>query len=156
VRALVTGIAGFIGSTLGEELLRGRHEVVGVDSFTNSYDVHSKRRNVEPMLGQLGFHLVEGDLTSVDLAGLLERIDVVFHLAGLAGTRDSWGTRFTDYEHANVSATQRLLEACRATPIRRFIYSSSSSVYGLASRFPARETDLPRPLTPYAVDEVDR
>ena len=154
MRALVTGVAGFIGSTLGEQLLARRHEVVGVDSLTSSYDPLTKRHNLAVLLEESAFRFVEGDLVSVDLGNLLERVDIVFHVAALPGVRDSWSTDFRDYEQANVLATHRLLEACREVPIRRFVYSSSSSVYGLASRFPVRESDLPRPLSPYGVTKL--
>ena len=78
----------------------------------------------------------------------------MFHIAALPGSRDSWGNDFAAYERANVLATQQLLEACRERSLRRFVYSSSSSVYGSAARFPVSESDLPGPVTPYGVTKL--
>jgi UDP-glucuronate 4-epimerase len=154
MRALVTGVAGFIGSTLGEHLVACRHEVIGIDALTASYDPTIKRRNLAGLLEESAFRFVEGDLVALDLRELLDGVDVVFHVASLPGVRGSWGDSFPEYEHANVLATQRLLEACREVPLRRFVYSSSSSVYGLAPQFPVHESDLPRPLSPYGVTKL--
>jgi UDP-glucuronate 4-epimerase len=154
MRALVTGVAGFIGSTLAEHLIARQHEVIGIDALTASYDPTIKRRNLAVLLEESVFRFVEADLVTVGLRELLDGVDVVFHVAALPGVRGSWGDSFPEYEHANVSATQRLLEACREAPLRRFVYSSSSSVYGLAPQFPVRESDLPRPLSPYGVTKL--
>ena len=151
---LVTGCAGFIGSTLAEELVASGARVVGIDAITDSYGAELKRRNLEGLLGHAGFDFHEADLLDVDLPALLDGIDVVFHLAGLPGVRTSWGDRFADYERLNVLATQRLLEAARRAPLRRLVYSSSSSVYGKAERFPVLETDAPAPLSPYGVTKL--
>jgi UDP-glucuronate 4-epimerase len=154
MRALVTGVAGFIGSTLGACLLDAGHEVLGVDALTSAYDPALKRSNLEASRAHSAFTFVEDDLTTIDLAPVLDGVDVVFHMAALAGSRDSWGSDFAAYERANVLATQQLLEACRELSIRRFVYSSSSSVYGAAPRFPVNESDLPHPITPYGVTKL--
>ena len=153
MRALVTGAAGFIGSTLVDRLLAEGHDVVGVDAFTDYYDPDRKRANLDEAAASPAFTLVELDLATDDLAPLLE-VDAVFHLAGQPGVRPSWGEEFVRYVTGNVVATQRLLEAFRARPITRFVNSSSSSVYGDAERFPTPETAMPAPVSPYGVTKL--
>jgi nucleoside-diphosphate-sugar epimerase len=154
MRALVTGVAGFIGSTLAEQLLAAGHDVRGVDCFSDYYDPKIKRGNVERFSGRPGFELIEADLRSVDLGPHVHDRDVVFHQAAQPGVRLSWSTGFAEYDSNNVLATQRLLEAVKDTSIRRFVYASSSSVYGNARRYPTEETDLPRPHSPYGVTKL--
>jgi UDP-glucose 4-epimerase len=152
-RALVTGAAGFIGSTLTERLLAGGVRVTGVDCFTDYYDPALKRRNVETAAKHPAYALLELDLGAADLAALPE-VDVVFHQAAQAGVRASWGRDFASYVHHNVLATQRLLERYRDAKLDRFVYASSSSVYGDAERFPTDEAMLPRPFSPYGVSKL--
>jgi UDP-glucuronate 4-epimerase len=153
MKALLTGAAGFIGSTLAERLLADGHTVVGVDALTDYYDPALKRRNLAA-LDAPGFELVEGDLNQIDLAPLLDGTDVVFHLAGQPGVRASWGDTFGDYLDQNVRSTQRLLEACKGAGTGRFVYASSSSIYGEAQRFPTEEDDTPAPISPYGVTKL--
>lgn len=152
---LVTGAAGFIGSTLAERLVRDGHEVVGIDNFSDYYDREIKEANLSRLADANRFTLLEEDLNKVDLAPLLDRVEVVFHQAGQPGVRKSWGSDFANYVDANISATQRLLEAvCSAPRLRRFVYASSSSVYGNAERYPTQETDRPQPRSPYGVTKL--
>jgi len=151
--ALVTGVAGFIGSTLAERLLADGATVTGVDCFTTYYDVALKRRNLEGASRHPRFRLLELDLGAADLA-VLPDVDVVFHQAAQAGVRASWGSEFETYAHHNVLATQRLLERYRGARLERFVYASSSSVYGDAERFPTDESLLPRPFSPYGVTKL--
>jgi len=151
--ALVTGAAGFIGSTLSERLLADGVRVTGVDCFTDYYDPALKRRNLEAASKHPGFRLLELDLGAADLAALPD-VDVVFHQAAQAGVRASWGREFTSYVHHNVLATQRLLERYRDAKLERFVYASSSSVYGDAERYPTDEALLPRPFSPYGVTKL--
>jgi UDP-glucose 4-epimerase len=151
--ALVTGAAGFIGSHLVERLLADGATVTGVDCFTDYYDPALKRRNLEAASRHERFRLLELDLGRDDLAALPEAT-VVFHQAAQAGVRASWGREFAGYVHHNVLATQRLLERYRGTPLERFVYASSSSVYGDAERFPTDEALLPRPFSPYGVTKL--
>ncbi|MFM7231716.1 MAG: NAD-dependent epimerase/dehydratase family protein [bacterium] len=151
--ALVTGAAGFIGSTLTDRLLADGVRVTGVDLFTDYYDPAIKRRNLEGALRHPGFTLVELDLGAADLAALPE-VDVVFHQAAQPGVRASWGREFAAYTHHNVLATQRLLERYRGSRLERFVYASSSSVYGDAETFPTPETVVPRPFSPYGVTKL--
>jgi nucleoside-diphosphate-sugar epimerase len=151
---LVTGVAGFIGSTLAERLLQSGHTVVGVDGFTDYYPRELKRRNLAELLGRPGFSFHEENLLSADLAERLHGIDIVFHLAAQPGVRKSWGGTFQSYLDNNVAATQRLLEAVRGAAITRFVFASSSSVYGTATDLPVRETTLPQPISPYGVTKL--
>ena len=154
MRTLVTGVAGFVGSHLAEALVSEGHDVVGVDSFTDYYRVEQKRQNVTELTGSSRFQLVEADLVTQELDALTADTDVVFHLAGQPGVRLSWEREFMQYAERNVVATQRLLEACRRREIERFVYASSSSVYGNAERYPTDETDLPQPFSPYGVTKL--
>jgi len=151
--ALVTGAAGFIGSHLTDRLLADGVRVTGVDCFTDYYDPALKRANLVAALRHPGFRLLELDLAVADLAALPE-VQVVFHQAAQAGVRASWGAEFATYTHHNVLATQRLLERYRSSTLERFVYASSSSVYGDAERFPTDEGMLPRPFSPYGVTKL--
>lgn len=151
--ALVTGAAGFIGSHLTERLLARGVDVVGVDAFTDYYDPALKRRNLEVALAHPRFRLLELDLGAADLGGLPE-VQVVYHQAAQPGVRASWGAEFTAYTHHNVLATQRLLERYRESPLERFVYASSSSVYGDAEQYPTSESLTPRPFSPYGVTKL--
>ena len=156
MRFLVTGCAGFIGSTLTDSLLADGHEVVGIDCFTDYYDPARKRANLAGAREHDRFHLLELDLARDVLAGDLLEVDGVFHQAAQAGVRASWGTEFATYTDCNVLATQRLLEALKlreggAPPI---VYASSSSVYGNAEARPTREDALPAPISPYGVTKL--
>jgi len=152
MRALVTGGAGFIGSHLAEALLKCGDEVRIIDCFNDYYDPARKRDNLAGILDAV--ELVEDDLLVTDLAALLDGIDVVFHQAGQPGVRLSWSDGFPAYDANNVLVTQRLLEACRDHPLRRFVFAGSSSVYGEAERYPTEEDDLPRPRSPYGITKL--
>jgi UDP-glucuronate 4-epimerase len=153
MKALVTGVAGFVGSNLARTLLQDGYDVVGIDSITDYYDVSIKRANLARLPKNLDFR--EEDLTTADLDGLLEDVDVVFHQAGQPGVRKSWGSDFGVYIDANVLATQKLLEAAKHSDrLQRFVYASSSSVYGNAEVFPTTEEMRPQPLSPYGVTKL--
>jgi len=153
-RVLITGAAGFIGSHLSERLLDEGTEVRGVDRLSSYYDPALKRANLLSLEGSEGFESVEGDLNELDLAALLEGVDVVFHLAGQPGVRVSWGSEFQIYLDDNVLSTQRLLEAAREADLERFVLASSSSVYGDAESFPTSEDAKPAPVSPYGVTKL--
>ena len=153
-RVVVTGAAGFIGSHLCERLLSDGHEVVGIDSFGDYYERARKERNLRQARASRAFTLEEADLVDADLRALLEGAIAVFHLAGQPGVRPSWGPHFDRYVHDNIVATQRVLEALRETDVQRFIFASSSSVYGDAEMFPTKETSLPRPVSPYGMTKL--
>jgi len=156
-KALVTGVAGFIGSSLAERLLADGWQVTGVDSFSDYYARSVKERNLVALQSYPRFAFVEADLAtagSADLASLVAGADSVFHLAGQAGVRASWGTSFELYVHDNVLATQRLLEAVKGSGLHRFVYASSSSIYGDVETLPIREDTLPQPVSPYGVTKL--
>jgi nucleoside-diphosphate-sugar epimerase len=154
MRALVTGVAGFVGSTLADALVAAGHTVRGVDCFSPYYDPNLKRRNLQRLAAGSGFELVEGDLRAMEIGPLVHDVDVIFHEAAQPGVRRSWSTGFADYDSNNVLATQRLLEAVKEAGSARVVYASSSSVYGNAPHYPTRETDLPRPHSPYGVTKL--
>jgi len=154
--ALVTGVAGFIGSHLAERLLAEGWAVRGIENFDPYYERAFKERNLAGLRDRPGFELVTADLGTAPLEALVEGVDCVFHLAARPGVRASWGEAFADYARINVLATQRLLEAVRARPVRRLVYASSSSVYGEA---PAEDRATPedapcRPISPYGVSKL--
>ena len=126
-RALITGVAGFIGSHLAAELLRRGWAVTGLDARSPASDPVAAE-NLAELTGDPRFQFVAGDVTGGDLAIVCEGVRAVFHLAGLPGVRRSWGDRFGDYLACNVLGTQRLLEACTATDVPRLVFASSSSV----------------------------
>jgi UDP-glucuronate 4-epimerase len=152
-RMLVTGCAGFIGSHVAERLVAGGHEVVGVDCFTAFYPRAIKERNLMALRDHSRFELRELDLGFRRVVGLLEGIDVVFHLAGQPGVRPSFGGGFKTYLRNNVHATQRLLEEASRRPVRTFVYASSSSVYGNALSYPSAEDSPLAPISPYAMSK---
>ena len=154
MKALVTGAAGFIGSTLAERLVKQGAEVVGLDAFTDYYSRADKERNLSWLRTQAGFSLTDGAIADADLPRLLDGVTHVFHLAAQAGVRKSWGRDFRVYTVNNVDATQTLLEACIRRPIERFVYASTSSVYGDHVPLPMREDALPQPVSPYGVTKL--
>jgi len=143
-RYLVTGAAGFIGSHLAEALVAGGHAVVGIDSFTDYYDLRLKEENAA------GLDVLRLDLArdELDFAGF----DGVFHLAGQPGVR-SFGDVFPLYVERNVLASQRVFEAVARAGVR-VVFTSSSSVYGEAERYPTPEETPPRPLSPYGITKL--
>jgi UDP-glucose 4-epimerase len=152
-RMVVTGAAGFIGSHLSEALVARGHDVLGIDCFTDYYDVGQKRRNLAALAGNPRFHLVEESLTRMDLKRALSGASVVFHLAAQPGVRKSWGSEFEVYIENNVRATQMLCEAMQGSGAR-LVYSSSSSVYGETAQLPMREDHPTRPNSPYGVTKM--
>lgn len=154
MKAFITGVAGFIGSTLAERLLADGADVAGIDSFTDFYPRPLKERNLSAVLGHPRFRFVEARIKDADLAGLLSDRTHVFHLAAQAGVRKSWGRDFAVYTLNNVEATQVLLEACVATRISRLVYASSSSVYGDVPPIPMREDAMLQPVSPYGVTKL--
>lgn len=152
-RALITGVAGFIGSHLAAELLRQGWCVTGLDTRSPASDPVAAE-NLADLSGDPGFQFVGADIVADDLTILSEGAQVVFHLAALAGVRRSWGDRFSDYLTCNVLGTQRLLDACAAADVPRLVFASSSSVYGAGTGKPSRETDPPLPLSPYGVSKL--
>lgn len=154
MNCFVTGAAGFIGSHLCRRLLKEGYTVVGVDSFTDYYPRWIKEQNVKSLKKEKNFQFMEEDLNELDLKNTLGKIDCVFHLAAQAGVRMSWGENFSAYSKNNIEATQKLLEASRDSRLTKFIYASSSSVYGRCPDLPMKETSPLFPFSPYGVTKL--
>ncbi len=155
MKALVTGAAGFIGSTLAERLVADGAEVVGLDCFTDYYPRPIKERNLSALRSDRRFRFVEARIQDADLAAILRDCTHVFHLAAQAGVRKSWGRDFAVYTVNNIEATQVLLEAITKAPgVERVVYASSSSVYGDNVAMPMKEDALPQPVSPYGVTKL--
>jgi len=150
---LITGGAGFIGSHLAERLLDAGRRVVVLDNFDSFYDPSIKRKNVKPALAHGAYRLVEGDIRDGDTLESLfgsERFATVVHLAARAGVRPSIADPVL-YSSVNLDGTTRLLEACRRHAVSRFVFGSSSSVYGNNTHVPFSESDpVDHPISPYA------
>jgi UDP-glucuronate 4-epimerase len=144
MKFVVTGAAGFIGSHVAEQLHAQGHDVVGVDCFTDYYDIALKEENASG-LDIERFDLAERDL---DLGG----VDGVFHLAGQPGVR-SFGDVFADYTRDNLLASRRVFDAAARAGVR-VVFASSSSIYGDAERYPTAEDTPPRPISPYGITKL--
>ena len=149
-RWLVTGVGGFIGSALLERLLDLGQVVVGVDSFITGH-----RHNIEEVLAinpdqKLQFRLIEGDLRDPAVAReAVAEVDVVLHQAALGSVPRSMRDPISSHQH-NVDAFLNVLDAARAAGVKRFVYASSSSVYGDNPALPKVEEKIGKPLSPYA------
>lgn len=154
-KIIVTGAAGFIGSHLVEALLQQGHEVIGVDEFNSYYDPEFKRQNIANSQKSSRFKLIEGDIQYLDWHKLLEDVEVVYHQAAQAGVRASWGLSFRAYTERNINSTQVLLEAVKdAKHLQRFVFASTSSVYGDAETLPTNEGISPKPVSPYGITKL--
>lgn len=151
MKALVTGCAGFIGSHLTERLLNEGYEVIGIDCFTDYYPRNIKENNLHTALEQENFEFIGKDLLSLDN---YPDVDYVFHQAAQAGVRASWGKYFDTYLENNIKLTQKLLEHYKNCSITKFVYASSSSVYGDVEKLPMNEKSLLNPVSPYGVTKL--
>lgn len=150
---LITGAAGFIGSLLARTCLEAGHNVTGIDALTDYYAPEAKRDNLAG-LSEYDWEFIEGDLATMDIDSVLEHTQIVFHLAAQPGVRASWGRSFSAYVDGNVVATQRLLEATREISLTRFVFASSSSVYGDAEMLPTPEETPLQPISPYGATKA--
>jgi UDP-glucuronate 4-epimerase len=152
MKAIVTGAAGFIGSHLCERLLKDGWEVVGIDNFDEFYDPKIKRNNIKACLLNKRFRLVEADIRDAGRMNSItsEGADIIFHLAAKAGVRPSIAQPAL-YADVNINGTMTLLEAAKKSRIGKFIFASSSSVYGNNKKVPFSEDDnVDFPISPYA------
>ena len=150
---LVTGAAGFIGANVAQALLDAGHEVVGIDSLNEYYDVDLKKYRLNPLVDHSQFSFVQGDLADDQVVVSLfaqHDFDCVIHLAAQAGVRYSLENP-SAYIQNNIVGFQHIIEACRAKPPAHFVFASSSSVYGNSDREWFSETDLTdTPVSLYA------
>lgn len=154
MRLLVTGAAGFIGSSLCDMLLEEPDiEIVGIDAFLGPTPKKFTTQNIQFLVKHPRFTFVEKNLLDVKWDELLQGIDYVYHLSGMPGVRASWGTDFQRYVSCNIEATQRLLEACKTVSLKKFIYASTSSVYGEKTGR-VSEGEKPEPLSPYGITKL--
>ncbi|NUO84151.1 GDP-mannose 4,6-dehydratase [candidate division KSB1 bacterium] len=153
MKCLITGGAGFIGSHLSERLLECGYEVVNYDDFNDYYDPNIKRRNIAALVQRAGYTLVEGDILDREALQQLfkqHQFSVVVHLAARAGVRPSIAQPLL-YEQVNCEGTVNLLELVRHSGVDKFIFGSSSSVYGENAKVPFSEEDrVDHPISPYA------
>jgi UDP-glucose 4-epimerase len=152
-KVVITGVAGFIGSSIAERLLQEGATVIGVDCLTDYYAEKIKLNNLKPLQDYKRFTWLRKPILDVDWAPLLEGCQTVFHQAAQAGVRASWGKSFEDYTTWNVLSTQRMLEAMKGTGAR-MVYASSSSVYGETNLLPMKEEHRPQPMSPYGVTKL--
>ncbi len=144
---LITGVAGFIGSTLARALLARGEKVVGFDNFSTG-----KRENLAGMLDRIQFH--EADLLDLEaLNQACQGVDYVFHEAAIPSVPRSVKDPLSS-NRANVDGTLNLLVAARDAKVKRVIYAASSSAYGDTPTLPKREDMLPRPISPYATAKL--
>lgn len=153
MKILVTGCAGFIGSHVVERLLKDGHEVTGVDDFDTYYSRSQKEKNLMGVLLNPHFKLVDDNLAEMALVKVARGQEAVVHLAAQPGVRASWGSQFNRYLVNNVSVTQKLLEEVKGQKLHRFVYASSSSVYGDIGGALSEDRAL-CPRSPYGVTKL--
>jgi UDP-glucuronate 4-epimerase len=153
VKYLVTGVAGFIGSSVATSLLAAGHTVVGIDNLNDYYDVNLKKYRLNPLISKSNFKFSEINISDRTLTEQLfanEMFDIVIHLAAQAGVRHSLKAPF-DYVDSNLGGMMTILEGCRHNKVKHLIYASSSSVYGANKKIPFSETDsVDEPVSLYA------
>ena len=152
---IVTGVAGFIGSNLAETLLEKGDRIIGVDQVNDYYNVNQKRANISYLQEYEGFKFIEDDIQNLNWQELFNDVEVIYHQAAQAGVRASWGDSFRHYTERNINATQVILEAAKETnSLQRFVYASTSSIYGNAETMPTDETVPPQPVSPYGITKL--
>ena len=154
MKTIVTGAAGFIGSHLCEQLLSRGDQVTGVDSFLDYYPRWIKESNLENLAKNRNFRLIEQNILDIEWNPLLKDTDIVFHLAAQAGVRASWSKNFIIYTKNNIEATQLLLEESKEVNLKKFVYASTSSVYGDTREIPMQENSMLKPVSPYGVTKL--
>lgn len=150
----ITGVAGFIGSSVANRLLLGGYNVIGIDSFTDYYSVIQKRNNLNELLKNKSFKFYELDLTKSDIKKLLTDVEYIFHFAAQPGIRNGFGENFNHYLNRNILATQMLLEAAKSISLKKFVFASSSSVYGQQTAIEVNELDYPKPISLYGTSKL--
>lgn len=153
---LVTGAAGFVGSKLCEALLHNGYEVLGVDNFHYNYDKLIKKFNIRNLLGDPNFIFLENNILESSMKQLIIGLNInsVIHLADIPGVNNCSEVNFDEYIRYNIVATQRILEAIKNKNVKKFIYASSSTVYGDNGILPMSEINNPRPISLYGVSKL--
>ncbi len=155
--ALVTGVAGFIGSHLAERLVQSGYQVIGLDNLDDYYSRNIKRDNIQALQTVENFHFEEGDIRDTTLLARIFSeygISLVAHLAARAGVRPSLEQPLL-YQDVNVGGTINLLEISRTCGVRQFVFASSSSVYGVNGKAPfSEEAKTDYPVSPYAASKA--
>jgi len=154
MKIIVTGAAGFIGSHLSEALVKKGYRVIGIDSFFNNYSRKIKRKNISNLLNSKRFTFINEDLIKTNFDAILPGTEYIFHLAAVPGVRTSWGKQFSKYLKNNLLATQIFLEQVKNYKIKKFVYSSSSSIYGDQDKLPISEDAPKNPISPYGVTKL--
>ena len=153
--AIVTGVAGFIGSTLAERLLKNKFKVIGIDSFTEYYPRKIKQNNIKLLRKNEDFSFINKDILDSDLKKIFKKSDFLFHLAAQPGVRPSWGKDFENYSRNNIQVTQKLLEyAKKSGTLKKIILVSSSSVYGVQNGKMRESSTKTEPVSPYGVSKL--
>ncbi len=155
MKIIITGCAGFIGSHLTEFLLSKNYEIIGIDAFIDNYDVNQKKNNLKGFIDKITFY--NKNILDMDISSIVpeEEEFVIYHLAALPGVRTSWGKKFENYTKNNILATQYLLESVKDRKnLKRFVYASSSSIYGNALKYPTSEDTVPNPISPYGLTKL--
>jgi len=134
-------------------LLEKNFHVIGIDSLTDYYSVNIKKKNMENLLKSKNFEFKKVDLVEADLKKIFSDVDLIFHVAAQPGVRFSWGENFKIYSRNNIETTQRLLETCVNCEIKKFVFTSSSSVYGTLTTV-MKEDSPTRPISPYGVTKL--
>ena len=152
----LTGSAGFIGSSLADNLLAQGYNVVGIDNFDSFYDRNIKLKNIDNAVKSSNFQLVEGDISDKNLLNSLfekHNFHLIVHLAAKAGVRPSVESP-QEYFEVNINGTINILEVAKEHGVKKMIFASSSSVYGNNTKIPFSETDfVDHPISPYAASK---
>ena len=153
--AIVTGVAGFIGSHLAEKLLEKNFRVIGIDCFTDYYSKEIKKNNICMCLKNKNFVFINNDIISMDLIPILKKASFVFHEAAQPGVRSSWGDAFEIYLRNNIKITQKILEAAKNVGgLEKIIMASSSSIYGNQEGIMNEKETVPKPFSPYGMTKL--
>ena len=153
--ALVTGVAGFIGSFLAERLLKDNFKVIGIDRLTNFYSKKIKLKNIEICKKNKNFSLIQKEIQKIDLIPIFKKVDYLFHMAAQPGVRTSWGKGFENYSINNILVTQKLLEQAKISKsLKKIVIASSSSVYGNQSCKMNESKTKTNPVSPYGVSKL--
>lgn len=150
--AIVTGVAGFIGSHLAERLIKENYKVIGIDCYTDYYSKKIKKNNLKSCFKSKNFIFLEKDIMNLDLESILRKTDYLFHEAAQPGVRNSWGDEFKIYVKNNIMTTQKILESAKkVNHLKKIIMASSSSVYGNQKGTMVEDETLPNSISPYGV-----